>query len=593
MSQALERKADALAPSSPREIWRIFATLPSAPGRGWWLRLFLLLCFTIGMMNLGSVTLGRMADLVGQGGRATTVALGIVAVSLLAETTGRALSGFFLQSQVRRWSVEIRQRALVSVLDAPVPEIQELGTGNVLTRLGKDVDTFIGVCSRLAERLAITLFILPITAITMAFIHPLYLLIFAAVTVVMIPFVRASVRDIPLMANMVSSVEAERNNITLDTIRGLDTARSLHLEDWAQERMVRYSWNAVQARADEVPLLNRLIGQGTVAFGLLLLGTLLMSVPMVTYDLVSIGQAAGAVLLAMRLEVHVFNLLFFAGEIQHGLTAIGRVCALTTLSRTAENLPEPLREIPEVRIEDLNFTYPGGHPVLKNVDLTLAAGTTTALVGTSGAGKSTLAALVAGLQYPTSGRIVVGGVDTATVPNTWVTQHVALITQDVHLFSGTLREDLHLAAPGATDEQLLAALADVGLSPATPVWQRWLPQGLDTPIGAGNSEIGAEVAQQVSLARMVLRRSPVLIMDEATSEAGSEHALVLEHAAKAVAKGRTTLIVAHRLDQARDADRIIVMEAGEIVEDGNHDSLIALGGRYARSYAQWSAGAGA
>ena len=209
------------------------------------------------------------------------------------------------------------------------------------------------------------------------------------------------------------------------------------------------------------------------------------------------------------------------------------------------------------------------------------------MVGTSGAGKSTLAALVAGLQYPSAGRIRVGGIDTATVPNTWVTQHVALVTQDVHLFSGTLREDLHMTGPELSDAALLSALAAVGLTPDTAAWERDLPQGLDTPIGAGNNEVSAEVAQQISLARMVLRQPPVLIMDEATSEAGSEHAAVLESAARTVAKGRTTLVVAHRLDQAREADRIIVMEQGEIVEDGNHASLMELGGRYARAYRQW------
>ena len=119
---------------------------------------------------------------------------------------------------------------------------------------------------------------------------------------------------------------------------------------------------------------------------------------------------------------------------------------------------DSLSAAPAIRIDGVTYSYPGGAEVLHGIDLTLEAGTTTALVGTSGAGKSTLAALVAGLQYPTTGTIHLDAVDTATVPNTWVTEHVALITQEVHLFSGTLRDDLLLALPGASDAQLWAAL---------------------------------------------------------------------------------------------------------------------------------------
>lgn len=264
--------------------------------------------------------------------------------------------------------------------------------------------------------------------------------------------------------------------------------------------------------------------------------------------------------------------------------------ALATLANNAgapdlKDTPR-LTSAPAITIDHLSYSYPGGAPVLDDVSLTLTAGTTTALVGTSGAGKSTLAALVAGLQYPSAGSISLDGIDTATVPNTWITEHVALITQEVHLFSGTLREDLLLAKPDASDEELWQALNTVGLDEHS----RWLPQGLDTKIGAGNEEIGAEAEQQLSLARMILRQPPVLIMDEATSEAGSEHAEVLEDAARAVTKSRTALVVAHRLDQAREADRIIVMEQGQIVEDGTHTELIDLGGRYASAYAQWEHG---
>ena len=600
MSQQTTNKgrADALAPASPKECLRFLKTLPSAPTRRGIALFFALFTVTVIMMNLVSQVLGRVVDIIqgmelpvlGTGRRAMVGALIIIALGFLVEVTGRAVARYLITSTTRRLSVDLRTAALDSTLGAPVPAVMELGTGNIITRLSKDIDTVVMAMSMMGERLVLTLFMLPLTALAMVFIHPAYALLFLVVGLLLYPFIRATMRDIPTVANEVSSVEAYRNNVLLDTIRALETLRQFSLKDWAHTRMERYSWDTVQAWGDKVPLINRVLGQGSLAFGVLLLGSVAMSVPMVMAGWVTQGQAASAVLLVMRLEVHVFNILFFAGEIQHSVTSLGRAVALATLDAAAgaerhKDTPR-LTHAPTITMKNLSYNYPGGAPVLRDVSLTLTAGTTTALVGTSGAGKSTLASLVAGLQYPTQGSISLDDIDTSTVPNTWITEHVALITQEVHLFSGTLRSDLLLAKPGASDEELWAALHAVGLTEHS----RWLPKGLDTLIGAGHEDLGAEAEQQLSLARMILRQPPVLIMDEATSEAGSEHADVLESAAKAVTKGRTALVVAHRLDQARDADRIIVMEQGQIVEDGTHDELIALNSRYAKAYAQWERG---
>lgn len=593
-----DNRADALAPASPRECLRFLKTLPSAPSRLGIALFFALFSITVIMMNLVSQVLGRVVDIIqgvevpvlGTGRAAMVGALVIIAVGYLVEVTGRTVGRYLVTSTTRRLSVDLRTSALDSTLGAPVPAVIELGTGNIITRLSKDIDTVVMTISMMGDRLVLTLFMLPLTALMMVFIHPAYALLFIAVSCLLYPFIRGTMRDIPAVANEVSSVEAYRNNVLLDTIRALETLRQFSLKDWAHARMERYSWDTVQAWGDKVPLINRILGQGALAFAVLLLGSVLMSVPMVMWEWLTPGEATAAVLLVMRLEIHVFNILFFAGEIQHSVTSLGRAVALATLENNAgapdlKDTPR-LTSAPAITIDHLSYSYPGGAPVLDDVSLTLTAGTTTALVGTSGAGKSTLAALVAGLQYPSAGSISLDGIDTATVPNTWITEHVALITQEVHLFSGTLREDLLLAKPDASDEELWQALNTVGLDEHS----RWLPQGLDTKIGAGNEEIGAAAEQQLSLARMILRQPPVLIMDEATSEAGSEHAEVLEDAARAVTKSRTALVVAHRLDQAREADRIIVMEQGQIVEDGTHTELIDLGGRYASAYAQWEHG---
>lgn len=600
-SEPVIRQADALAPASAKDIWGFITSLPSAPKR--YQVIFTLISIVVAAvaMNIGATVTGSIVDLIsggtsaflGSGRDAVSLAMIIFAIALVVETIGRALNLFLINTATRRLSIDLRKTALDAVMRAPVPRILELGTGNVITRLSKDIDTTVSTISHTGDRLIVTLVFIPVTAVTLVLMHPAYLLVMLATGVIMWPWIKQVIRDVPVVTNVVSAVEAKRNNVLLDSIRALETLRQFRLMRWAHRRMDYVSWETVQSWGDRIPLFNRIMGQGSIAFGFLLLGSLVISMPMVAADWLSVGEAAAAVLLVMRLEMHVFTLLFSAGDIQHALTALGRAVALGKIAdddiSTSANLPAVASQ-PSVVIDKLSYAYPGGAHVLSDVSVTLKAGTTTALVGTSGAGKSTLAALVAGLQYPTAGKIIVDGTDTATVPNVWISQHVALITQDVHLFSGTVRNDLLLAKPDASDNELLTALATVGLRHGTPAWDRWLPKGLNTEIGAGNPDVGAEVAQQLSLARMFLRQPPVLIMDEATSEAGSEHAEALESAARAVARGRTTLVVAHRLDQAREADRILVMEAGEIIEDGDHESLIALGGHYARSYAQWEHG---
>ena len=207
------------------------------------------------------------------------------------------------------------------------------------------------------------------------------------------------------------------------------------------------------------------------------------------------------------------------------------------------------------------------------------------MVGPSGAGKSTLGRLLAGIHPPRAGSVTVGGVGLAELPLDDLRGHVALVTQEHHVFVGTLRENLALAAPTpATDAELLDALDAVDALE----WVSALPEGLDTVVGSGGRTLTAAQAQQIALARLVLADPHTLVLDEATSLIDPRAARHLERSLAAVLEGRTVIAIAHRLFSAHDADRVAVVEDGKISELGSHDELVAAGGSYAALWDSWN-----
>jgi ATP-binding cassette subfamily B protein len=237
----------------------------------------------------------------------------------------------------------------------------------------------------------------------------------------------------------------------------------------------------------------------------------------------------------------------------------------------------------EVRFEDVTFGYDAdAAPTLDGVDLDVPAGSFTAIVGETGSGKTTLAYLAARLYDVRAGRVTIDGVDVRDASFASLARTVGLVSQDTYLFHASVRENLRFARPSASD----AELEDAARAAQIHDLIASLPEGYDTVVGERGYRFSGGEKQRIAIARVVLRNPPVLVLDEATSALDTETERAVQDALDSLAAGRTTIAIAHRLSTIRDADQIVVLDGGRLVERGTHEELIERGGRYAGLAAQ-------
>jgi ATP-binding cassette subfamily B protein len=237
--------------------------------------------------------------------------------------------------------------------------------------------------------------------------------------------------------------------------------------------------------------------------------------------------------------------------------------------------------IREIRFEHVNFAYQGGNPILRDFNLTIHAGESIALVGETGSGKSTVARLVCRFYEPTSGRILLDGVDYRERSLEGLQSNLGIVPQEPHLFSGTIRENIRYGRLEATDADIEAVAQQAGAAE----FISQMPKGYDTDVGESGSRLSTGQKQFVSLARAMLSDPQILILDEATSSLDTETERRIQSGVETLLAGRISIIIAHRLSTIRSAHRILVINRGRIVEEGSHKELLVLGGQYATLYA--------
>jgi ABC-type multidrug transport system fused ATPase/permease subunit len=533
---------------------------------------------------VGPQILGDLVEQLDNGIDAAYVnrAAGIFVVALLIQTVftrWARIRGAILGESVL---ADLREDFLTRVVALPPGVVERAGTGDLVTRTTTDVDRLSWAIRLAVPEISIALvtatlvlgalvLTAPILAVSWLFALPVILLVTRWY------FKRAPhgyrqemASYAAVNAGLAETVDAGR---TVEAYR-LGPAR-VRRTDRAIKRWVGWERYTLFLRTVFFPSVE-------ISYVLPLAAVLGLGGWLYTTDQVTLAQVTAAVLYTQMLIEPVDIILMWYDELQVGQASLARLLGVHDVpDPETDSSREP--QTSNLHAREVRYGYREGRDVLHGVDLDVAPGERIAVVGPSGAGKSTLGRLLAGLHAPRTGTIDMGGVTLSRLPTELVRRHVALVTQEHHVFIGTLRDNLLLARPGASDTELWEALGAVDAAE----WATALPQGLLTEVGTGRLKLTPAQAQQLALARLVLADPDTLVLDEATSLLDPRAARHLEQSLAAVLEGRTVIAIAHRLMTAHDAERVVVVEDGRIAEAGSHDELVAAGGAYAALWRSW------